>query len=118
MLDAAPMPESIRAILRLSGADKGIQKLQREFQTWAGLFALSVLAAMLVFLVSVRINLPDKTETRVLRVLLVLIGAINLLLAFFLYKEALRRYRYVIEIRKLSSASRSLKDTLLGIFGH
>ncbi|MHA2273624.1 MAG: hypothetical protein ACXACI_17370, partial [Candidatus Hodarchaeales archaeon] len=86
MLDATPMPDSIRAILRLSGADKGIQKLQREFQTWAGLTLMSALAAILVFLVAVRINSSDQVETRILRVLLVLIGAINLLLAFFLYK--------------------------------
>ncbi|MFW9916466.1 MAG: hypothetical protein ACFFGZ_12745 [Candidatus Thorarchaeota archaeon] len=118
MLDATPMPESIRAILRLSGADKSIQKLQRDFQTWAGLTLLALLAATLVLFTAVRIDLPDKTETRILRFMLVLIGAINLLLAFFLYKEAVRRYRYVIEIKKLSSASRSLKDTIFSIFGH
>ncbi|MFQ5977490.1 MAG: hypothetical protein ACE5OZ_05090 [Candidatus Heimdallarchaeota archaeon] len=117
MLDVTPIPESIRAILRLSGAEKGVKKLQLDFQLWVGLAFGSFLAAILAILASLRVDSSDMMETRLLRVLLVFVGGINIVLTFFLYKEAMRRYRYVLEIRKLSATSKSLKDTIFGFLG-
>jgi len=117
LLDAAPLPDSIRAILRLSGAEKGIKKLQRDFELWAGLMVATLMAGLLTITSCLFFENSDVSTTRVVRIILVIASSIDFLIAYFLYRESCRRYRYFHEMKKISSASKSFKDIITSFLG-
>ncbi len=115
MFETKGVQESVKTLLQISGANKGINKLEQDFRIWIGSTLAALLAAVLSVIIATQIEGNDL-ETRLIKVGILFICLINAFLAFFLYKESQRRYRYLNEVKKVLEKSKGLKNAFMGLF--
>ena len=115
MVETKTVPESIKTLLQISGANKSINKLEQDVRVWVGSTFGALLGAILSVIIATQIEGNDL-QTRLIKLCLLFICFINAFLSFFLFKESQRRYRYLNEIRKILDKSKGIKNAFLGLF--